>query len=193
MKLDINKKTKGLIFDMDGTLADTAPIHFMAWKAAAAEHGFEYTKELFFSLTGMPSLKIVPVINEILNLDLNPEEFSRRKEEIFLQQINEINPIEPVAELVYKYHGKLPMSVGTGGRREIAELTLKKTGLDQYLHILVAAEDVENHKPAPDTFLKCAEQMSVEPEFCEVFEDGDMGLKAARSAGITATDIRPYL
>lgn len=193
MKIEIDKRAKGLIFDMDGTVVDSMPVHFLAWKLTAREHGFEYTEELFYGLAGMPTHKIVPVVNERLGLTLDPEEFSRRKEELFLENLKEVRPIEPVADIVRRYHGKLPMSIGTGGKRYIAELTLKMIGFDRYFDAIVAADDVENHKPFPDTFIKCAELMGVEPHLCQVFEDGDMGILAAERAGMIVTDVRPFL
>jgi len=193
MKLDIDPRAGGLIFDMDGTLADSMPIHFEAWKITAREQGFEFTEDQFLGMAGMPTWRIVPVINERLGLNIDPEKFSRRKEKVFLELLTEVKPVIPVVELVYKYHNKLPMSIGTGGKREIAGLTIRMLGLDKYIDILVAADDVENHKPAPDTFLECARLMGVEPSLCQVFEDGEMGLKAAEAAGMIATDIRPYV
>lgn len=193
MKLDIDPKAEGLIFDMDGTLADSMPIHFEAWKITAREHGFEFTEDQFLGMAGMPTWRIVPVINERLGLNIDPEKFSRRKEQVFLELLTDVKPVEPVVELVYRYHNKIPMSIGTGGKREIAMLTIKMMGLDKYIDILVAADDVINHKPAPDTFLECARLMGIEPSLCQVFEDGEMGLKAAEAAGMIATDIRPYV
>ena len=190
---EMNSNARALIFDLDGTLADSMPVHYRAWKQAALEHGFVYTEELFYSLAGMPTFKIVPVVNEKLGLNLDAQKFSRRKEELFLEYLKEVRPIKPVAELVYKYHGRLPMSVGTGGKKHIAELTVKMMGFDKYIDIIVSADDVEHHKPFPDTFLKCADLMGVEPQYCQVFEDGDMGILAAQRAGMIITDIRPYL
>jgi len=193
MKIEIDKKARGLIFDMDGTLADSMPIHFKAWKLTAAENGFEYTEKQFLETAGMPTIKIVPVINKDLGLKLDPEQFSRRKEELFLENIKDVKLIEPVADIVKEYHNKLPMSIGTGGKKSIAKLTLEILGFDKYFDIIVSAEDVVNHKPHPDTFLKCAEQMKVAPEFCQVFEDGEMGIAAGKKAGMIVTDVRPYL
>lgn len=193
MKININKNAKGLIFDMDGTLADSMPIHFKAWKLTAAENGFEYTEKQFLETAGMPTHKIVPVINKKLGLNLDPEKFSRRKEQLFLENIKDVKLIQPVADIVKEYYNRLPMSIGTGGKKEIAKLTLKILGFDKYFDIIVSAEDVVNHKPDPDTFLKCAELMKVRPEFCQVFEDGEMGLIAAEKAGMIVTDVRPYL
>lgn len=193
MKIEINKNTKGLIFDMDGTLADSMPIHFKAWRLTAAENGFEYTEKQFFDTAGMPTLKIIPLINKELGLNLNIEEFSRRKEELFLENIGDVKLIEPIADIVKQYYNILPMSIGTGGKKEIAKLILKMLGFNKYFDIIVSAEDVENHKPFPDTFLKCAELMNIPPEFCQVFEDGEMGIIAAKKAGMIVTDVRPYL
>lgn len=193
MKITVDKNAKGLIFDLDGTLADSMPIHFMAWKTTAAENGFEYTEKQFFDTAGMPTYKIVSIINREMGLDLDPQKFSHRKEEIFLENISKVKLIRPVGEIVKEYHKRLPLSIGTGGKKEIARLTLKILGFDQFFDIIVSAEDVENHKPHPDTFLKCAGLMGVAPEFCQVFEDGEMGLLAAKSAGMIATDVRPYL
>ena len=193
MKIKIDPDAKGLIFDLDGTLADSMPIHFKAWRLTAAENGFDYTEKQFLDTAGMPTHKIVTVINKELGFSLDPAKFSRRKEEIFLQNIKDLKVIKPVADIVREYHNRLPMSIGTGGKKEIAWLTLKILGLDKYFDIVVSAEDVENHKPNPDTFLKCAELMKVAPEYCQVFEDGEMGLLAANRAGMIVTDVRPYL
>ena len=193
MKLTVDKNAKGLIFDLDGTLADSMPIHFKAWKLTAAENGFEYTEKQFLDTAGMPTHKIVTVINREMGLNLDPEKFSRRKEEIFVENIRDLKLIKPVTEIVKEYHNRLPISIGTGGKKKIARLTLKILRMDKYFDIIVSAEDVENHKPYPDTFLKCAELMKVAPEQCQVFEDGEMGLLAAGRAGMIVTDVRPYL
>ncbi len=111
----------------------------------------------------------------------------------FLEKIEDVRIIEPVARLAREYHGRLPMSLGTGGTRELAALTMKAIGMDRYFDVVVTADDVTRHKPAPETFLRCAELMGVEPRYCQVFEDGDQGLEAARSAGMVPTDVRPYL
>ena len=84
------------------------------------------------------------------------------------------------------------MSVGTGGHREAVERTLQVTDLRKYFDIIITANDVENFKPHPETFLKCAEMMNVDPEYIEVFEDGDLGIEAAIEAGMRVTDVRSW-
>jgi beta-phosphoglucomutase-like phosphatase (HAD superfamily) len=103
-----------------------------------------------------------------------------------------VKAIEPVADIARKYYKILPMAVGTGGHREAVERTLEITGLRKYFDIIVTANDVDNFKPHPETFMKCAELMNVEPAFIEVFEDGDLGLRAAEMAGMIATDVRSW-
>ncbi|MGC1392601.1 MAG: HAD hydrolase-like protein, partial [Bacteroidales bacterium] len=110
----------------------------------------------------------------------------------FYKEQHLVKPIAPVVEIVKKYFGKLPMAVGTGGHREAVERTLEITDLRKFFEIIITANDVENFKPHPETFLKCASLMEIEPEFIEVFEDGDLGIEAALNAGMSATDVRTW-
>ncbi len=169
------------------------PLHYVAWKEVIRDRGYDYPEDLFYELAGIPTKKIVPIINSRLGYNLDPHSTVEEKEAIFLSLLHQTKPIEPVVRLVLSGAGKMPMALGTGGRRDIAKRTIEAIGLDAYFDILVAAEDVINHKPFPDTFLKCAELMNVPPRFCQVFEDGDKGLEAAREAGMIATDVRPFL
>lgn len=191
--LDIHPDARGLIFDIDGTLADTMKIHLRAWKLVGEKHGFEYPEELFYGLAGTPTRKIVPVVNERFGLALDVESTVKEKEDAFVKCIGDVRPIEPVARIARKYRGKLPMSLGTGGTRDLALLTMRAIGMDGYFDVLVSADDVDHHKPAPDTFLECARLMGVDPARCQVFEDGEQGLEAARRAGMIATDVRPCI
>jgi beta-phosphoglucomutase-like phosphatase (HAD superfamily) len=126
----------------------------------------------------------------VLNGSVSVEDLINAKLEEFHKVQHLIKPIEPVVDIVRKYHGILPMAVGTGGHREAVEKTLEITGLKQYFDVIVTSNDVENYKPHPETFLKCAEKLKVAPRFIEVFEDGEMGIQAARDAGMIATDVR---
>lgn len=193
MNLEIDSSAEGLIFDLDGTLVDTMPLHFEAWKTMARNYGFEFTGEIFYGYAGIPTKKIIMMLNEELNLSMDPLEAMNIKEDAFLSNLKMVNPIEPVAELLYKNNGRLPVSVGTGSRKHMAEKILNASGLAGYFSIVITADDVKNFKPHPETFLACAELMGVAPKVCQVFEDGDQGLTAARSGGMIATDIRPFV
>ncbi len=191
-KLEINPKAKGLIFDLDGTLADTMPIHYIAWKNAAASYGIDFTTELFQQLAGIPLYPTVEKLNQIFGTHIDPKEMGDIKETEFENNMHLTPEIKVVTDLVRKYHGIIPMAVGTGGMRRLAFKTLEIIGLKSYFDVLVASEDVQNYKPHPETFLKCAELMGVNPVDCEVFEDGILGMKAAETAGMMVVDVTNY-
>ena len=191
--ITINDNIKGLIFDLNGTLVDSMQAHYEAWNDMAKYAGFEFPKDYFYALAGMPTIKIIKILSEKHNINLDPYELVKVKEEAYYTRLDRIKIIEPVVDVVKRYFEVLPMSIGTGGKRDVSIKVVKELGLDKYFNIMVAAEDVENHKPAPDTFLKCAELMKVLPEHCQVFEDGELGIEAAKAAGMAVTDVRHYL
>jgi beta-phosphoglucomutase family hydrolase len=194
MQYDIKPGVKGLIFDLDGTLADSMPIHFKGWKKACERYGAEIDTAFLKFHTGSPGWAIAEAIIEKCGLKgkVTTDQIMKVKLEEFFKTQHLIRPIEPVADIVRKYHGRLPMAIGTGGHREAVEKTLESTGMRKYFDIVITANDVKQHKPHPETFLKCAEQMKIDPGSIEVFEDGDLGIEAALKAGMIATDVRSW-
>ena len=191
--IKIEEGVKGLIFDLDGTIADTMPIHYIAWKNTAARYGIDFSEELFYSLAGVTLYAIAKKLNELFEKNIDPIEMGDIKEAEYEESLWKAKPITPIVEIIEHYHGKLPMSVGTGGNSRLARKTLEVMGVSQYLDIIVASDNIENPKPHPETFLRCAELMGVKPEECQVFEDGDLGIQAARTAGMKVVDVREYL
>ncbi|GAB1454041.1 beta-phosphoglucomutase family hydrolase [Draconibacterium sp.] len=191
-ELIINPKAKALIFDLDGTLADTMPVHFLAYKNILVEYGIHFTPELFAKLAGIPAVGTIEKLNEWFGTKMDAEEVGHFKESEYEKIMHKMKPIAPVVELAKKYHGILPMAVGTGGYHRLAWKTMDILGLDKYFDILVSTDDVARPKPFPDTFLKCAEMMGVEPSVCEVFEDAQLGIQAAKAAGMMATLVTDY-
>jgi beta-phosphoglucomutase family hydrolase len=194
MQYDIKPGIKGLIFDLDGTLADTMPYHFRSWKSACKKFGADIDTAFLRKHTGTPGWIIANEIIKLckLNGSVTIDQIMDEKLLEFYKDQHLVKPIMPVVEIAKKYHGRLPMAVGTGGHREAVERTLEITGLRKYFDIIVTANDVENYKPHPETFLKCAEQMNILPEFIEVFEDGELGIEAAINGGMVATDVRSW-
>jgi beta-phosphoglucomutase-like phosphatase (HAD superfamily) len=190
--LEVNKRAKGLIFDLDGTLADTMPIHYIAWKNATARYGIEFTPELFSELAGIPLYPTVVKLNQIFGTNIDPKEMGDNKEAEFERNMHLTPEIKIVTDLVRRYHGILPMAIGTGGMRRLAVKTLEIIGMQDYFDVLVTSEDVQNYKPHPETFLKCAELIGIDPVDCEVFEDGILGIKAAETAGMMVIDVTQY-
>ncbi|HUS86750.1 MAG TPA: HAD-IA family hydrolase [Bacteroidales bacterium] len=186
--------TRALIFDLDGTLADTMPFHMKAWQTTCREHGFEIKSDLLRSLTGTPAKKMAEAIIDQYDLrkTVSPDQLFQRKIEIFLQMQHEVKEVKPVADIVRKYYGTLPMAIGSGGFREAVFRTLEVIGMTGMFNVIVTSNDVANHKPHPETFLRCAEQMDTDPGSISVFEDGDLGIEAAYRAGMNAIDVRGW-
>lgn len=175
---------EGLIFDMDGTLIDTMPAHLAAWQATADRFDFPFCQDWFRSLGGMPSFKIVIELNDKHGLSLDPKQVARFKMETFaaMELQGEIIPCTNV--VLEEYQGFKKIAVGTGSQRESAMRLLSHAGLLDKLDAVVTATDVENHKPFPDTFLMAAEHLGVEASDCLVFEDTELGKRAAHAAGM---------
>jgi beta-phosphoglucomutase-like phosphatase (HAD superfamily) len=194
MQYDIQPGVKGLIFDLDGTLVDSMPHHFEGWKKAIAKYGGHIDTAFLLAITGSPGIQIAAALIEKNGLKgkVAPEQILKIKIEEFNNAQYLIRKIEPVVAIVRKYYGILPMAVGTGGPRDAVDKTLEVTDLKKYFEIIVTADDVEKHKPDPETFLKCAELMELEPHHIEVFEDGDLGIKASYLAGMITTDVRSW-
>lgn len=191
-KLEVDPRAKGLIFDLDGTIADTMPVHLLAYQKVVAPYGIYFSPELFQLYAGIPAEQTIRKLNEKFGAKMDQKEVSLLKEIEYENLMDRIKPVEPVVDLIKKYHGILPMSVGTGGSKRLSWKTLKILGLDKYFEILVSLEDVPNYKPYPDTFVRCAELMGVDPSVCEVFEDGILGIQAAKAAGMMVVDVTQY-
>jgi beta-phosphoglucomutase family hydrolase len=189
--LDIPPHIKGLVFDCDGTIADTMPLHYQAWVQALREHEAEFPEAMFYEMAGIPTVRIIEILNERHNYNIPVQEAADFKESLYVQLVDRVEPIEPVVRLVKAYAGRLPMAVATGGTRAICSKTLKSLHLLEHFQAIVTADDVARGKPAPDIFLEAARRLGVAPADCYAFEDADLGLQAARAAGMVAVDIRP--
>ena len=185
MTLDIpDRAFGGYIFDCDGTIADNMPLHYRAWSMAMADFGGEYPEELFYAWGGRPTTVIVGLLNEKYALALDVVETVRRKEKYYLGLIPEVVPVPEVLEIVKCMHGMVPLSVASGGHRELVEATLDVFGIRDLFQAIVCAEDYERGKPHPEPFLLAAKLMSVPPEDCVVFEDSPIGIEAAKAANM---------
>jgi len=184
---------RGLIFDCDGTLADTMPLHWQAWQGLMRRHGFRMTKERFYSLGGVPSREILQTLKEEQGLSFDPLVVAREKEEAYLELLAHAGPIETVVRIARENHGRLPLAVASGGTRRVIEIVLLHLGIRQLFRAVVTNEDVLHQKPAPDIFLEAARRIDVPPQFCLAYEDTDLGLQAIRAAGMRAVDVRELL
>jgi beta-phosphoglucomutase family hydrolase len=179
------------IFDLDGTLADSMPVHYRAWVEVAAQLGFDFPEERFYSLGGVPTQKIARILMLEQGLDIDPLEVTRHKEQAFLRRFNEVVPIAPVLEIARQCRDDGPIAIGSGGSRAMVERTLHQIGIFDWFAVIVTADDTTHHKPNPDVFLEAARRLNVDATTCVVYEDTDLGLEAARRAGMRGIDVRP--
>src|SRR5688572_27350602 len=184
---------KALIFDCDGTLADTMPLHWLAWQAITSRHNVIFPEDRFYSLGGVPSRHILQMLREEQRLSIDPIAVSREKEEEYLKLMAQVGPIHEVVEIAKEHAGKLPMAVASGGTRPVIEKVLRHLEIRDLFGTVVTSEDVEHQKPAPDIFLEAARRLGVLAANCRAYEDTDIGLQAIRTAGMDAVDVRALI
>lgn len=186
-------KADALIFDMDGTLIDSMPAHFKAWRQVALDYGLALTRERFFQLGGVPTYQTLQILSEESGVIIDLDAAKHRKESLYREFVEAVTEITPIADIARRYAGSRPLGVATGAGRENAQSILTRLQLSDLFQTLMTADDVDRHKPAPDVFLKAADALNIAPENCVAFEDTDIGLEAIRGAGMTAIDVRPLL
>jgi HAD superfamily hydrolase (TIGR01509 family) len=175
-----------VIFDCDGTLADTMPVHYQAWRAALGSNATFFPEPIFYSLGGVPTVRIVELLNEQHGLTLDPHATVEIKERLFLEMCSHVEPIAEVVAFANSLRGSKPISVASGGHRHVVHNTLKAIQIFDWFEHIVTAEDYERGKPHPDPFLVAAQRMGVAPNRCLVFEDSTTGLDAATAANMRA-------
>lgn len=174
----------GYVFDCDGTLADTMPLHYDAWCAVLSTFACDFPEAFFYELGGVPTERIVEILNERHGRNMPVAETARRKEQLYIEMIPKCLPIEPVVDFVRQFHGKKPLAVASGGHGVIVRKTLSALGIVDKFDAIVGAEDYVNGKPAPDPFLVAARRIGVLPERCLAFEDTQLGIQSATAAGM---------
>ena len=184
---------RGIIFDCDGTLADTMPLHWRAWQVISRRHGLALNEERFYSLGGVPSRDILKLLSAEQGIALDPLAVAREKEAEYLPLIAQVEPINTVVGTARAHYGRIPLAVASGGTRGVIEQVLEHLGIRHLFQAVVTTEDVVNQKPAPDIFLEAARRIGVPPQFCRAYEDTDLGMKAIRAAGMEAVDVRELL
>ena len=184
---------KGIIFDCDGTLADTMPLHWRAWQAIAQRHRLRFPQERFYALGGVPTRDILKMLSHEQGVPIDPVSVAHEKEAEYLPLISQVEPVNIVVGVARQHHGRIPLAVASGGTKKIITQVLEHLAIARLFDAIVTSEDVTRQKPAPDIFLEAARRIGVAPEFCRAYEDTDLGLQAIRAAGMEAVDVRKLL
>jgi len=192
MKLKIpEQEFKAYLFDCDGTIVDSMPLHYQAWKKALSEWNCEFSEELFYKWGGMPVAEVIATLNRERGLQMPVEEVEHRKETLYYEFLPQLKAIPEVLEHIEAQRGKIPFAVVSGSTREsvIASLTVVK--LFDLFDMLVCAGEYQKSKPDPEAFLMAAASLGLSPEVCLVFEDTEMDIQAATAAGMTSVKVPP--
>ncbi len=180
---------RAYLFDCDGTIVDSMPLHYNAWKKALAEWNCAFEEALFYSWGGRPVREIIAALNAQNGLSMPVDAVAKRKESLYIEQLPQLQAIPEVVEHIDAQYGHIPFAVVSGSRRNSVVSSLSTLKLLDKFETLVCAEDYKNGKPAPDGFLLAAERLGVQPEDCLVFEDTDLGIEAATAAGMASVRV----
>ena len=175
---------KAYLFDLDGTLSDSMPLHLRSWQRATREAGGDFPVELFWAWGGIPLTRTVEMLNERFGWGLDPVAVVHRKEQLFLGMIDDLKPIPSVLAHVRAQQGKLPMAIVSGSPHLTIARSLEVLGLAHSFDTVVGMEDYTHGKPAPEPFLVAATRLGIAPADCLVFEDAEAGFQSALAAGM---------
>jgi beta-phosphoglucomutase-like phosphatase (HAD superfamily) len=183
---------RGLVFDCDGTLADTHHLHQEAWDECMAALGVSFPAQSLDGFKGVPTVNIIETLNERFGMQMNAQAVAEDKERRAFARLARAEPIEAIVAVARRHKGVLPMAVASGGVAYNVLVTLKTVGLEGFFDAVLTADDPVPGKPNPDIFLLAAERIGVAPEHCLVFEDSPLGIEAARKAGMASIDVNPF-
>ncbi|QYK03036.1 HAD-IA family hydrolase [Shewanella psychrotolerans] len=180
-----------IIFDMDGTLVDSGQLHEIAWRETLTQFQIPIAPPLMRSLAGVPTIETLAILKSHFKVEtvLSNEQINDYKEARVKALMADFVKPTSLIEFAKKNYGIRPMAVGTGAYTAEAVEILTLCGLIDLVDHVVGADQVGAPKPAPDTFLRCAELMGVSPESCVVFEDAKTGMQAAEAAGMAVVDV----
>ena len=179
------------LFDCDGTIADSMPLHYLAWKKALGEWNCAFAEKLFYAWGGMPVVEIISTLNKERGLNMPVQSVARRKECLYFELLPQLKAIPEVLQHIEAKYGQIPLAVVSGSGRDSVTASLTALHLLSRFDTLVCAGDYENGKPDPEAFLLAAARLGVAPERCLVFEDAEMGIQAATSAGMASVKVPP--
>ncbi|KXK61606.1 haloacid dehalogenase [Micromonospora rosaria] len=177
------------LFDCDGTIVDSMPLHYTAWLRTLDEWGCAFPEDLFYAWAGLPTADIVATLNDRHGLAMPVEAVVARREALYQQLLPTATGIPDVLRHIDDAHGRIPFAVVSGSTRDSVTASLDALGLLDRFDVLVCAGDYTRPKPDPEPFLLAARLLGVPPQACLVFEDADLGIESATAAGMAAVRV----
>ena len=179
------------LFDCDGTIVESMPLHYVAWTQTLALWGATFDEQQFYAWGGRPTAEIVALLNAQQGLDMPIDEVIHRKEEMYIALIPEIQAIPEVMEHIERSRGHVRFAVVSGGPRASVVASLEALHILDHFETLVCAGDYARGKPDPEPFLIAAARLGVDPARCLVFEDAELGIQSATAAGMAWVKVAP--
>ncbi|MEW5816087.1 MAG: HAD family phosphatase [Spirochaetota bacterium] len=182
----INPDTlKSVIFDVDGVLFNTEPLHRQAWILTMADFGYTVSEESLIPWTGIPCYRLADHYSSTLKPFRPPELYSSIKQtKLHALLEKELEVFSGVEEMLVRLKGSVPLGYATSLIRADIEVMFTVSGLGRYFSAGAVYEDVKNHKPDPEVYLMVAEKLKMPPSLCAAIDDSPSGIKAARTAGM---------
>jgi HAD superfamily hydrolase (TIGR01509 family) len=182
-------KFAAYLFDCDGTIADSMPLHYVAWKQALGKWNCEFDEQTFYAWGGMPTAEIIATLNRRHGLSMVVDTVCTEKENLYYEMLPQLKAIAEVVEHIEAQHKRIPFAVVSGGTLETVVASLTAVNLLDKFNVFVCAGDYKKGKPDPEPFLLAAEKLGVNPKDCLVFEDTEMGIQAATAAGMASVRV----
>lgn len=177
------------LFDCDGTIADSMPLHHRAWTQALDEWDCTFPEDLFYAWGGRTVADIIASLNEAQGLTMPVAAVTDRREQLYRELLPQLTAVPGIVAHIEDARGRIPTAVVSGSTRDSVTASLTALGLLDAFDVLVCAGDYTRAKPDPEAFLSAAAHLGVPPEHCLVFEDTDLGIQAATAAGMASVRV----
>ena len=179
---------KAVLFDMDGVIIDSEPMHYRLSKLYYSELGLDITDEEYYTFVGLGDIEIFTRLIEKYGLKQDLDELVNTYQQRYIDHLRSITdekPIRGVDVLIKELHQRgIHLALGSSATRGNIEAVLEYFKLRNYFEVVVSGSEMERSKPFPDIYIKAAKELAVDPSECIVIEDSANGVKAAKAAGM---------
>ena len=183
------KQKKAVIFDMDGVVIDSEPLHERSSRIVLAQHNLEIQDEVFADFKGSTDRTILEYLIAENNLDVGVEDLLKQKRSTYASLIDELQPIHGVISFINRISGDYRLALTTSASRRNKELAFSKFNLHRFFEVVITSDDINNPKPDPEPYLETTTRLAIDPQDCVVIEDSFNGVRSASGAGCTVVGI----